>query len=64
MSRTASGLISDLMVVPAEHDSNASAASALPNASAIWLRQELWVQMNATLGGVIGSLAFWLLDGG
>ena len=58
ISRTASGLMSDLMAVPAEYDMNTSEANARPSASAIWLRQELCVHMNATVGNVIGTSAF------
>ena len=45
-----SGLIWAPGSVPAEKLSNTSLASSLPRASAIWLRQELWTQRNATLG--------------
>ena len=41
--------------VPAEQHSNRRAPYFLPRASAIWLRQALWVQIKATREALINS---------
>ena len=56
-SRTASGLILSFLCVPALWLSKTSPARCLPRASAIWLRQELCTQTNATLGFTLSPLS-------